>query len=328
MKFLIVQTASIGDVILATPIVEKLHYCYPDSQIDFLVKKGCDGVLTGHPYIRNLFIWNKQKRKYRDLLRILKIVRAEKYDHIINLQRFATTGLFSILSKAHIKTGFSKNPFSIFFDSRIKHQLKNGKHETERNLELIKEITDNSKSSVKLYPSEDDFASVNEYKCKKYICIAPASLWYTKKYPEGKWIEFINNIDKDILIYLLGGKSDAEVCDQIISSCPRKIVINLSGKLSLLETAALMKDSLMNFVNDSAPLHISSAMNAPTTAVFCSTIPEFGFGPLSDDSKVIQTHLNLKCRPCGIHGFKNCPEKNFDCAYSVNNDELLKRIIS
>lgn len=63
-----------------------------------------------------------------------------------------------------------------------------------------------------------------------------------------------------------------------------------------------MHDAQMNYVNDSAPMHLASAMNAPTAAIFCSTIPEFGFGPLSDDSRVIQIQKPLACRPCGLHG--------------------------
>lgn len=328
MKFLIVQTASIGDVILSTPVIENLYYSFPNSEIDFLVKKGCDGVLTGHPQISKLYIWNKKSRKYANLYKILKEVRTKKYDYILNIQRFASTGLFTILSGAKKKVGFSKNPFSFLFDIKIEHVINNGKHEVERNIELIKSFSQHIDKRLKLYPSQENFSRVEEFKSREYICISPASLWYTKQYPAGKWIEFINDIEKEVNCYLLGSDSDYELCNQIVNSCPNKSVYNLAGKLSLLDTAALMKESAMNFVNDSAPLHISSAMNAPTTAVFCSTIPEFGFGPLSDDSQVIQTSQKLDCRPCGLHGFSKCPKKNFDCAYSVNNDDLLNRIIS
>jgi ADP-heptose:LPS heptosyltransferase len=76
----------------------------------------------------------------------------------------------------------------------------------------------------------------------------------------------------------------------------------------------LMKKAKMNYVNDSAPLHLASALDAPVTAVFCSTIPAFGFGPLSFNSHVIETKENLDCRPCGLHGYRECPESHFMCA--------------
>ena len=98
--------------------------------------------------------------------------------------------------------------------------------------------------------------------------------------------------------------------------------VNLSGKLTFLQTAALMKDAKMNYVNDSAPMHIASSMNASVTAVYCSTIPEFGFGPLSDDSRIVQINKKLECRPCGLHGKKVCPKKHFDCAYGISANEV------
>jgi heptosyltransferase-2 len=83
-----------------------------------------------------------------------------------------------------------------------------------------------------------------------------------------------------------------------------------------------MKDARMNFTNDSAPLHLASAMNAPVTVIYCSTVPRFGFGPLSDVSKIVETG-ELYCRPCGIHGYRSCPEKHFRCATQINVDQLI-----
>ena len=84
-----------------------------------------------------------------------------------------------------------------------------------------------------------------------------------------------------------------------------------------------MTNATMNYVNDSAPMHMASAMNAPTTAIFCSTIPDFGFGPLSDQARIVETDENLECRPCGLHGFKKCPEGHFKCANTIDTESLL-----
>jgi len=100
----------------------------------------------------------------------------------------------------------------------------------------------------------------------------------------------------------------------------------LSGKLTFMQSAALMRDAVMNFVNDSAPQHFASAMNAPVTAIFCSTVPAFGFGPLSDNSAIIETDEKLSCKPCGLHGFKSCPEKHFKCALTIRKEKILERI--
>jgi len=326
-KFLVIQTASIGDVILATPVIEKLHFHYPDAKIDFLLKKGNQSLFNAHPFLHKILVWDKTSNKYRNFLDLMNVVRDNKYDCIINIQRFAASGLLTVYSGAKLKIGFNKNPFSIFFNKRIKHTIKKGnRHETERNLDLVRTITDDTSFQVKLYPSQQNQAKTSQYKTVKFITISPASLWFTKQYPKEKWIEFIKEIGRDITIYFLGSTNDYNFCEDIIKISGHKNSLNLSGKFSFLESAALMKNTVMNYMNDSAPMHLASSVNAPSTVIYCSTVPSFGFGPLSENSAIIETSENLKCRPCGLHGLKKCPKKHFKCALTIDSEKLLERI--
>ncbi|MBE9491517.1 MAG: glycosyltransferase family 9 protein [Bacteroidetes bacterium] len=326
-SFLVIQTASIGDVILATSVLEKLHKHYPDARIDMLIKKGNEGLFSGHPFLNEVIIWDKSKKKYYNILRILYGIKHNHYDAIINIQRFAITGLLTVLSGAKYKTGFDKNPFSLFFNKRIKHTIKKlNKHEIERNHQLIADLTDEKPAAVKLYLSQNEYSRISQYTTRDYLCIAPASIWFTKQYPVEKWIEFVAEIDPDLYIYFLGSEQDYDICKEIINRSKHPNCLNLTGKLTLLETTALMKKAGMNFVNDSAPLHFASAVNAPVTVIYCSTIPAFGFGPLSDNSVVVETDEDLKCRPCGLHGFRECPEGHYKCAYTIPKEKLLSRI--
>ncbi len=231
-----------------------------------------------------------------------------------------------MFSGAKWKIGFRKNPLSIFFTKNFKHLISfklGSPHELERNHQLIREITDSKIAPTRLYPSQHDYAFTSGYKTSAYICIAPTSLWFTKQFPAERWVELIKLLPDDYNIYLLGAKSDDAICMQIIKEVGRLNVMSMCGKLTLLESAALMRDAQMNYVNDSAPLHLACAVNAPVTAVFCSTVPEFGFGPLTSNSKVIQIEENLSCRPCGLHGHKSCPKKHFKCAYSISIEKLI-----
>ena len=77
-KFLIIQTAFIGDVILATVLIEKLHANFPEAQIDFLLRKGNEELLAGHPYLNEVLAWTKKQDKYRNLLDLTRIIRKKK----------------------------------------------------------------------------------------------------------------------------------------------------------------------------------------------------------------------------------------------------------
>ncbi len=327
-KILIIQTASIGDVILTTPLVEKLHKHYPDAQIDLCLKKGNESLFESHPFLNQIHIWDKSRNKYANLYKLIKNIRKQKYDLVVCLQRFFTGGLIAGCSKGKDIVGFSKNPLSIFFTKSFIHEIGQEvyKHEVERNLSLIESYTDSGFEMPKLYPTLRNIDAVSTYKTNRYICIAPLSLWFTKQFPQDKWIDFAKQIDPELNIYYLGSPKDSAVCDEIITQSKHPHSINLAGKLSLLESAALMKDAVMNFVNDSAPLHIASSTNAKTTAVFCSTVVEFGFGPLSDGAVVVQIQEDLSCRPCGLHGYKACPQGHFKCAYDIDVNLLLARL--
>jgi len=331
-KFLVIQTAFIGDVVLATGIIEKLHDFFPDAQIDFLVRKGNEALLAAHPYLHEVLVWDKKQHKLRNLWNMGRRIRRTKYDKVINVQRFAATGLLTAFSGAGETIGFDKNPLSRFFSKRIPHIVsapatsRAPRHEIERNQELIRDFTDALPARPRLYPSPQDIDRVGEYKGTAYITISPASVWFTKQYPKDKWISFINKVPADYTIYLLGAPSDTTLCEEIRAASSHPSVRNLSGQLSFLQSAALMADSAMNYVNDSAPMHFASSVNAPVTAVYCSTIPSFGFGPLSDRKFIVEIQEPLDCRPCGLHGYKACPKGHFNCAYKIEDGQLLQTL--
>jgi heptosyltransferase-2 len=310
-KVLIIQTAFLGDVILATPLISNLKLKFPEAEIDFLVKKGNEELLSNHPDLRKVFTIDK-KKKSSETLSLVQLFRKNRYDLVINLHRFASSGLLTVLSGAKRKIGFQKNPFSFLYTKAYPHLMEEGLHEVDRNLNLISDLLIPTVRRPALYPKDADLQSVEEFQKQAYYCLAPASVWFTKQAPEAVWVQLIKQLNETgASIYLIGGPDDKSLLNQIIETSTIK-AINLAGKLSLMQSAALMKGATRAFVNDSGPLHIASAMNTPVTAFFCSTISDFGFGPLSDDAKILEVK-DLACRPCGLHGHKTCPEGHFKC---------------
>jgi heptosyltransferase-2 len=326
MKCLIIQTAFIGDVILATALVEQLRRTNPGARIDFLLRKGNESLLKAHPHLENVWVWDKKKEKYRGLWRLLQQIRRERYDLVVNCQRFAASGFLTAFSGARMRIGFDKNPFSRFFTQAVPHHIGEGNsrfglpylHEVDRNLSLIDHLTDAAPTRPRLYPRADERLRAEELAAAgPYVCIAPTSVWHTKQWPSEKWNQLIRALPEHLHVYLLGAPNDAAACEQIRSEHPPERITNLAGQISLLASAALMQGAQMNYVNDSAPLHLATAVNAPVTAIFCSTMPTFGFTPLSDQNSVWEAHPKPPCKPCGLHGKRACPEGHFKCAYDI-----------
>lgn len=281
------------------------------ESISLLLRKGNESLYRDHPYLDRLHILDKSLPKVNQLRSMIREIRVAKYDVVINLQRFMATGIMTACSGADIRIGFDKNPMSWRYTHAIAHTIGDGRHEVSRNMDLLAPLFGELGAKPKLYPTESDFQKVK--RSDSYICMAPSSVWFTKQWPRENWIALVNRIPKGTTVLLLGGKGDHSLCEEIAHTSARAEVENLCGTLDLLQSAALMSAAKMNYVNDSAPLHLCSAMDAPVTVFFCSTIPAFGFGPLSVNSTIIESKEELACRPCGLHGKKECPLGHFKC---------------
>lgn len=324
-RFLIIQTAFVGDAILASGAVHAILSSHPEAVIDVLVRAGNEGLYQNDHRISRVILWDKRKFKYIHLFQTLLAVREKRYFAVINLQRFAASGLLTALSRADNKVGFSKNPLSIFFTQKIEHRIsQSGEkiiHETDRIHDCLHSIGIEGEVQPELVISHSANAKIAPYIQQEFVTISPASVWFTKQYPPHRWKALLQAIP--CKVYLLGGNADVNLCNEIAYGHTQAEV--LAGKLSLIESAALMKQAVMNFVNDSAPLHLCSATNAPVCAIFQSTSPAFGFGPLTTNSHCIETDHKLNCKPCGLHGRKECPQQHFLCA-DIETHRLLQTL--
>lgn len=318
-RILLIQTAFIGDAILATALLESIANAY-QTKVDILVRKGNGIFFENNPNVGQLLIWDKKgsSGKYKSLLKLIKTVKGNRYHTIINLQRFAATGLLTALSGAKQKVGFTQNPLSAFYTHKIKHRIAENFHEVDRNFELLSLINKEAKNlAPKLYIDQNTSNSIQQYQSDKYICIFPGSVWFTKRLGTDKWVELINQIPENIKVFFLGAPDDNSLAQEIMEQVQHKNCQNLCGQLNLLQSAALGKDALINYCNDSAPVHFLSAVNARVETFFLSTSPIFGFYPISEQAKVRQA-TNLNCKPCGMVGKKECPEGHFRCNLEVD----------
>lgn len=314
-QFLILQTAFLGDVVLATALAEKLHRVYPDAAIDFMVRRGNESLLQGHPFLRQVLVFDK-KNKLSSMAALIRQIRRTRYDLLVNIQRFASSGVIAALSGAREIVGFDKNPLAFSFTRAFPHHIaspgEEPVHEVQRNLSLLKGWADDDGPALpRLYPPPEAYQGIPS---GPYLCMAPTSVWFTKQWPVERWVALIRSMPEQLTIALLGAPSDRTTCALIQEKSGHPGVVNKAGELSLLESAAWMQHAQMNYANDSAPVHIASAVGAPVTAIFCSTVPAFGFGPLSPLSRIVETPEPLECRPCGLHGFRACPRGHFRCS--------------
>jgi heptosyltransferase-2 len=158
------------------------------------------------------------------------------------------------------------------------------------------------------------------------VAVAPGSVWNTKRWPADRFADLVRRLNAARLpVVLVGGKDDVPLCDEIARAAGHPAVLNVAGRLSLLQSAELIRRCRLVVSNDSAPMHLAVAMRVPVVAIFGATVPSFGFSPAGPRDVVVETG-GLSCRPCGIHGGKRCPVGTFECMLAIDTARVFDRV--
>ncbi|HMQ70245.1 MAG TPA: glycosyltransferase family 9 protein [Ignavibacteria bacterium] len=309
-KILVIRLSSLGDIILSFPLLKKLREKFPSAEIHFLTKEIYLEAVKLNPVVDKILILNENIKNSR------REIRKNQYDLIIDIHKNFRSIYLSAFNGKSIKR-YKKDNFRKFLLVNLKIDLlKNALPVFGKYLRTISEYLKNG--DYNYTTSELVFDKRKEIE-KDYIVIAPSSKHYTKRYPENKFVNFINEFHKlnNIKFVLVGDSSekDQNICGFISEKCSN--TINLCGKLSLDKLAGVLYHSTKIITNDSAVLHLSEALGKSVNAVFGSTVKQFGFFPQLNDSEVFEIK-GLKCRPCTHIGRDKCPEGHFKCMEEIH----------
>ncbi len=329
VRILFIQTAFLGDAILSLPALELLKQKFPDSFIDALCIPETKEVYSNSPFVNETLVLDKRKshKSIFNLLKFAKEIKSKKYNLIYSSHRSFRTSLLVLLSEVKESYGFSNSSFSFIYKTLVPYIKEH--HEVKRNLDLVfyPDKIEEWKLLPKVIVSDEVKLKLskilNEYKNKKKIAIAPGSIWFTKKYPAEKFKNIADELSRlDCQIFLIGSKSDKELCESIKNNHSQ--IVNFAGEFSFVETVELLSNCSLLISNDSAPTHMGMCADIPVLTIYCSTVPEFGFYPYNNFSEYISLN-GLNCKPCGIHGHKECPLDHFKCANNLKEDAVLNK---
>ena len=327
MRILIIHTAFIGDIVLSTPLIKKIKDTYPDSDITYVTTPSGEAILKNNPHLNNIIVYDKrgEHKGISGVWQLGKRLRYENFNMVITPHRYLRSSILSWLSRSPIRKGYDIASGSFLFTEKIKYDRT--KHEVEKLLSFV-DPENKKRYEIELYPGEkekmkgDNLWKENLLEDKKVVVLAPGSKWFTKQWPVEYFNKLAESLKKlsNVRLIVVGGK------DEINLPIEKENIIDMRGKTSLLELADILSRADVVVTNDSSPIHIASAFKKPKIfALFGPTIEKFGFFPWSLNSKVFQVD-GLKCRPCGIHGGKSCPEKHFKCMRDILPEEVFNEI--
>lgn len=324
-RVLVIQTAFLGDVVLTTPLFRAVKEHWPEGYLAALVIPETASILAGLPTVDDVIAYDKRAGGARELHRVIRKVRGEKFDVVLSPHRSIRSGTIAWLSGAGRRIGYRESASPFYYSDRVRRPPE--RHETGRILALAEALGvegTNPRPDVALSDTEREAARAAGGK-KRYAVISPSSVWPTKRWrPEGFAAvgDYLRGRGYGVVITGSGG--EREVC-AAVKGAMRSSAQDFSGRTTPRELAALVAEAALLVANDSAPVHLASAFDTPTVAIFGATVPAQGFAPLASRSTVVEVE-GLACRPCGEHGGRRCPEKHFRCMLDLSPADVVPAV--
>lgn len=326
-KVLVIKQSAIGDVVLATPVVENLKHNLPKAEIVFLTQKYCKEALTGNPYINKILTYDLALDSGWCLI---KNIRKQRYDMVIDLFCNPRTALITFLSRAKYKVGFRFRGRTYAYNIKVKRRSAEV-HNVEFNIDALRalgmEIV-TSKPVFALNAYHDEFAEKffrqNNFSGKKVIGINPAGTWPTKVWYAEKFVELMNKLNEQFAVLLFWGNDrEKEIASSISKSANNKGV--LIPQTDLKYMAALIRKCAVFVTNDTGPMHIASTMGVNIVSIFGPTNSHLQ-GPLNRNSIILKND-RLSCLGCNLTRIEDCPNEH-KCMKELSVDAVFDAIMS
>jgi len=318
---LVIQTAFLGDVILTTSLLSALAARH--GPVDVVTTPIAAPLLETHPAVRQVIPYDKRRadQGWAGLRRLARRLRAEHYGRAYLPHRSLRTAALALFARIPSRIGFSGGWSFLYTEARPRPRTG---HETERLLALADEPP--GAYPPQLHPTAVDEQAAAAIIDGAFVALAPGSIWGSKRWPY--YGELARQLADHAGVVVLGGQDDVGLGEEIRRAAEggggRRRVINACGKLTLRQSAALLKRAALLVTNDSAPLHLASAVGTPIVALFGPTVMEFGFGPVRPGD--VALGMELQCRPCSSHGPPRCPLGHHRCMRDLTVEAVTRAI--
>lgn len=327
-KILIIKPSSLGDIIHSLPVLDVLSKSFPGAEIHWLVAKGFEAVLEGHPMLEKVWVVRKDEWKSMSKIRntitelrgLVKSLKAEKFDLVIDLQGLLRSGLISKATSSMTRVGFkeAREGSAAFYT----HKVKGGKdiHAVDRylripaflgcdvgdvrfpmhGLSVVGEGSPYGTASGSVLPAGGEYA-----------VMAPGARGPAKRWPAKSFGKLASLLPLKTVV--IGSKSDKALAGVVVEASAGNAV-SVAGNTDLRQMTEIIKGARFVIGNDTGAIHVAAALGIPVFALFGPTNP-VRTGPYGQGHTVIRKVL--QCSPCYR---KTC--KNAICLDMITAEEV------
>lgn len=341
-KILIVKLSAIGDVVHTLPALNALRRHYPGAHITWLVEEAAADLVIGHPALDRVWISRRKRwlrgmrsrhwrRNLAEMGDFVKTLRAGRFDMVFDFQAAIKGATLVALTRARRKIGFGaglehQEHSYLVLNERVP-AVSMDIHALVRGLKLLEAVGIPCDTVEYRLPIGDcDRRQAGRLRQeargiaadRPVIAINPMAKWETKLWPSDRFAQLADQLSAQYgaALFFTGGPADRPVIERIRKTM-RTGAVNLAGRTSLMELAALYETMDCVISTDTGPMHIAAAVGTPTVALFGPTA-DWRTGPFGDGHRIVSS--DPQCRPC----FKRaCRIITLDCMRDIGVEQVL-----
>jgi len=330
-RICIIRLGSLGDLVLMTPMLRALRTSFPSKEIHLVCKEKYAGLFDGGGLVDSLI--PMRRGDFREIVDLRSALSRTGYETIIDAHGVIRSNLLYHMLRAPRKLQIHKDELKKAALIVGKANLyKRVTSQVERYAELARRIGAEMRepyAELPVPPSAMKSAEAALERagrgCRPLVAFAPGARWPTKRWPAERFARLIFEASARGCESLLIGGAEDSATNAEVAELSRSAPLDLTGALSIIESAAVLKRCRALVANDSAPLHLAEAVGTPVIALFGPTVREFGYFPRLPASRALET--TLPCRPCSRNGKRTCPYGTKECLTSIEPSTALEALL-
>jgi len=319
VNILIVKLSAIGDVIHTLPALNAIRQYYPEAHITWLVEETAAGLVVGHPALDRVIVvprktwidrFNRRhlKQTIPDIFRFVRRIRDTRYQLVLDFQALLKSSIWIALARGDRKVGFGRGMEHmesswLFLNERIP-PIYMEVHALDRGLHMLRAIGIPADVVAYRLPIREPDRRGSQALLDRVpgnlagplLAMNPAAKWETKLWERRKFSRLADRIIDayGARILFTGASEDCPMIDAIIGDMQHP-ALNVAGRTSLMELAALFEGVAAVVTTDTGPMHLAAAVGTPTIALFGPTAP-WRTGPHGSGHRIVRS--GLPCSPC------------------------------
>jgi lipopolysaccharide heptosyltransferase II len=327
-NILVVETSSVGEVVLITPAVSALRAAFANARITALVIPSTRDVIEGNPCIDEIICYDKAGI-HKGLLRAIlfgKSLKKKKFDLILLFHRSFRSAVISYFTGAPDRVGVSFEARRFLVNNLVPNKGNLYQHEIDRNIDVIRAVgIAPAGSALYFNVPEEAIVSAQEWlkksgvrKKDKICAFYPGAGWESKRWPLENFVALGKMLLKELfdIIFIFWGPNEEGPADILVNTIGHRAL--KAPRTNLKELAAFMLCSNIIVANDTGPMHIAAALEIPQIVIMGPTSPQ-RWGPVTWPSRVITADVD--CGPCNQ---RFCPDMK--CLKKISPEICFKEV--